>query len=136
MLRELYYDIGSNLPSHVCQCVSSAEEGISALDCAPFDVVVTDLAMPGLNGVEFLAHVIRAQPDSARIVISGYADRLKVAECLSVAHRYLSKPFNAKTLISLLQHISHFRSVISNPKLRSLLGSMAHYRARRTPLSK
>jgi putative nucleotidyltransferase with HDIG domain len=124
LLRELYRDIGSKLPSYVFECVSSAEEGISVLECTPFDAVVTDLAMPGLNGVEFLAHVVRAQPDSARIVISGHADKLKIAECLSVGHRYLNKPFDPRTLIALLQHITHFRGIISNPKLRSLLGSM------------
>ena len=63
-----------------------------------YDVIVSDLSMPDMSGLEFLEKVIELQPEAARIVISGHADRLKAAEALNVAHRYFSKPFRLEEL--------------------------------------
>src|SRR5690349_14861733 len=66
----------------------SAEEAVVLLHANHFDVVVTDISMPGMDGLQFLAHTVRTQPDAARIIVSAFADRIKVAKCLFVAHRY------------------------------------------------
>src|SRR5688572_13796020 len=88
VLRELYSTMGSDLRNHYeVFTASNGKEGVEVLQKKAFDVVVSDLTMPGMDGVQFLGHVVRTQPDSARIVISGYLDRLKIAQCLFVGHR-------------------------------------------------
>jgi HD-like signal output (HDOD) protein len=116
--------------SHVLQehyevvTAPSGEEGVKLLHNRNFDVVVTDLTMPNMDGLRFLAHVVKHQPDSARIIISGYADRLKVARCLFVGHRYFSKPCDIPGLAELLIRLAAFRDLISNDKVRRIIGGI------------
>ena len=55
---------------------SSAEEALERLRDAPFDVVVTDLRMPGMSGLDLLAELRRAAPGTDVILMTAFADRL------------------------------------------------------------
>jgi YesN/AraC family two-component response regulator len=76
--------------------------GAAALElfaAAPFDVIVSDMRMPGMDGAELLAHVRERYPAARRIVLSGYAEPAAVQRALEVAHQFLSKPCRAPDLI-------------------------------------
>jgi HD-like signal output (HDOD) protein/ActR/RegA family two-component response regulator len=125
LLRAMYETFSHVLhDKYEISTAASGEEGVRLLSSRPFDVVVTDLTMPGMDGLQFLAHVVRSQPDCARIIISGYADRLKVARCLFVGHRYFNKPCDMKSLGKLLMRLASFRDVISNEKVRRIIGGL------------
>jgi putative nucleotidyltransferase with HDIG domain len=124
-LRELYSSIAPALKErYEIFTASSGKEGIQMLNDRSFDVVISDLTMPGMDGVQFLGHVVRTQPDSARIIISGFLDRLKVAQCLFVGHRYFNKPCDIDALGQLLLRLAGFRQVVANQKLRKLIGGL------------
>lgn len=125
VLRDLYGSVAPDLlEQYEVFTASSGKEGVQLLSERTFDVVVSDLAMPGMDGVQFLGHVVRTQPDSARIIISGYLDRLKIAQCLFVGHRYFNKPCDIKALASLLLRLATFREIISNDKVRRVIGGL------------
>lgn len=67
-------------------------EALVRLGEAEYDVVVSDLQMPGMNGVELLSRVKVLYPSAVRMALSGQADRETAFRCLEVAHQYLSKP--------------------------------------------
>jgi HD-like signal output (HDOD) protein len=102
----------------------SGEDGANLLLSRKFDVIVTDLTMPGMDGLRFLGHVVQHQPDCARIIISGYADRLKVARCLFVGHRYFNKPCDVPELAELLIRLASFRELVANQKVRRIIGGI------------
>ncbi|MFQ5771117.1 MAG: HD domain-containing phosphohydrolase, partial [bacterium] len=60
----------------------------------PFAVVVSDLRMPGMDGVEFLARIREQTPDSVRILLTGQADLNNAIEAVNKGHifRFLTKP--------------------------------------------
>ena len=60
-----------------------------------FDVVVSDLSMPRVNGIAVLERARELQPDAVRIVLSGGAGPGVALEVTRVAHRYLAKPYRA-----------------------------------------
>jgi putative nucleotidyltransferase with HDIG domain len=125
VLRELYGSMGSELrEQYEIFTASNGKEGVQLLQKNAFDVVVSDLTMPGMDGVQFLGHVVRTQPDSARIIISGYLDRLRIAQCLFVGHRYFNKPCDTKGLAALLLRLSDFRGIVSNQKVRRVIGGL------------
>lgn len=125
ILRDLYGSIASDLKQqYEVFTASNGKEGVQMLQERTFDVVVSDLTMPGMDGVQFLGHVVRTQPDSARIIISGYLDRLKIAQCLFVGHRYFNKPCDTKALSELLLRLNSFREIISNQKVRRVIGGL------------
>lgn len=125
LVRETYELFASPLrPFYNVFTAASGDEGVKLLKSNRFDVVITDLTMPGMDGLQFLAHVVRHQPDTARLIISGYADRLKVARCLFVGHRYFDKPCDTRSLTELLVRLASFREVVSNDKVRRIIGGL------------
>ena len=72
---------------------ASGEEALLMLDEMPFDVVLTDIRMPGLSGVELLAKIKERAPDTVVILMTAYASLGTAVEALRLgAHDYLVKP--------------------------------------------
>lgn len=64
----------------------------------PFDVVVTDMHMPGTNGADLMRSLREKSPETVRIMLSGFKDRDEVARNES-AHQFLMKPIMVSSLI-------------------------------------
>ncbi|KHK02057.1 HD domain-containing phosphohydrolase [Desulfovibrio sp. TomC] len=60
----------------------------------PYAVVVSDLRMPGLDGLEFFARLKKSHPDTVRIMLTGYADLHAAMDAVNTGHvfRFLAKP--------------------------------------------
>ncbi len=82
--------------------VLSGAEALAMMASQPFDAIVTDMQMPEMDGVELLERVKRQHPGTARVVLSGHAGRTAVLRSLSLAHRFLSKPCAARTIVSVV----------------------------------
>jgi len=67
------------------QFALGGEDALRAFDAGSFDVVVSDLRMPGMDGATLLSHIRDRFPSTARIVLSGYSDALLSAHAVSVA---------------------------------------------------
>jgi response regulator RpfG family c-di-GMP phosphodiesterase len=78
------------------------EEAVKHLETNPVDVVVTDIMMPKLNGVELLSRAKRFQPEAARILLTGHADKQNAIQAINEVgvYQYLEKPWeNAQLLL-------------------------------------
>ena len=107
----------------------SASQGLTALKENPgFSVVVADLNMPGMDGIDFLIEAKAITPDTVRIMLSGSSDFSQSVRAVNEGSvfRFLSKPFPAKKLIEVLDLAAeqyHLNSEISaESKLREDLG--------------
>lgn len=71
----------------------------------PFAVIVSDMRMPGMNGVELLKHVRQKSPDTVRMILTGFADLNATIEAVNEGHifRFLSKPCPPELLASSLR---------------------------------
>ncbi len=78
---------------------ASGEEALTMLGDQSFDVVLTDIRMPGLSGVELLAKIKEKAPDSIVILMTGYASLGTAVESLRLgAHDYLIKPSSSQDI--------------------------------------
>jgi DNA-binding response OmpR family regulator len=78
---------------------ASGEEALEMLAEQTFDVVLTDIRMPGLTGVELLAKIKEKAPDSIVILMTGYASLGTAVESLRLgAHDYLIKPSSSQDI--------------------------------------
>lgn len=81
--------------------VDSGEEGIRAISEDNFDVVILDVKMPGMNGIEALRKIKQIAPDIEVIILSGHADMEYVDQGLELgAYDYLVKPVAFNDLLS------------------------------------
>lgn len=84
---------------YAVEMCSSAIEALSLLERTPCDVVVTDLQMPGMDGLEFLAEITRRQIATELLMITAHASVKTAVEALRRgAFDYLEKPFDAARL--------------------------------------
>ena len=68
------------------------------MEMDPYDVIVTDMRMPGMDGEQLLATVRDRFPSTVRIILSGDSEQEAVVRAIGPAHRYLSKPCDGITL--------------------------------------
>ena len=105
--------------------VRSAASGRQALDLMaqmPFDVVVTDLRMPQMSGIELMAKVREQYPRTSRIILSGVRDQEQIARALGDTHQFIPKPVKLETLRESLARICSLDSLLMDEKLRALVG--------------
>jgi DNA-binding NtrC family response regulator len=77
----------------------SAEEALGIFERGEIDLVVTDIRLPGLSGVEFTGRVQERAPDVPVIVVTGHADIETAVEVLKLgASDYIVKPFSATAI--------------------------------------
>ena len=71
----------------------------------PFAVVVSDMRMPGMNGIEFLLQVQHTSPDTIRVMLTGDSDLQTAIDAVNQGKifRFLSKPCDKETLVKTLK---------------------------------
>ncbi len=78
--------------------VEGGREALAELATRPFDIVVSDMRMPGMDGVELLEQVRDRWPATLRIMLSGSAHREEIERATSAVDELLSKPCSSATL--------------------------------------
>lgn len=92
VLREILFEMFAK--EHVCCAASTAERALALLSEHQFDVVLTDISMPGIGGLELLGHVRQRWPETAVIIISGICDQEYADGLITMgASDFLMKPF-------------------------------------------
>jgi putative nucleotidyltransferase with HDIG domain len=104
-----------------------AENGYQALEMLSkqfFDVVVSDMCMPGMHGTELLERIMRDHPDTVRIVLSGHSDQKMILKSTIPAHRFLSKPCDAQVLISTVHRACALRDLLKHKSLKKIVSKI------------
>lgn len=104
--------------------VESGAKALALMEQIPFDVIVSDMQMPGMNGAQLLNEVMSRHPHMVRIVLSGHADKELILACVGATHQYLSKPCDPDLLrTTILQAFDLTRSLDSE-RLRRLISQV------------
>jgi CheY-like chemotaxis protein len=102
---------------------TSATEGLALLaKHAPVAVVISDQRMPEMTGVEFLSHVFRRSPATARIILTGFADMDAIIRAINDGHvyAYITKPWEPDQLKQVVRRAAdHFALTVENERLLS-----------------
>ena len=82
---------------HNVEIAETGSSGVKKVEKSFFDIVITDLKMPGMDGIELLRKVKEAYSDTMVIVITGYGTVESAVEAMKLgAYDYITKPFEAE----------------------------------------
>jgi CheY-like chemotaxis protein len=103
---------------------SSGESALAVLDEAAFDVVVSDMRMPGMDGAALLELIREKSPGTLRIILSGYTELQASLRAVPVAHQFLLKPCDADMLSASIARATRLNEVLNSRMLTNLVGSI------------
>jgi putative nucleotidyltransferase with HDIG domain len=104
--------------------VASGKQALELLDQAEFDLLITDIRMPCMTGIDLLQEVVKRHPQVIRIVLSGTADQEFTLSSATLAHQYLVKPCDADTLRGTIERAFLFAGLLDQPALKQLITSL------------
>jgi HD-like signal output (HDOD) protein len=103
---------------------AGGEAALGALAAEPFDVIVTDMRMPGMDGAQLLETVRDRYPQVARIVLSGYFETGAAVRASPVAHQFLVKPCDAAKLCAALERACSLSGILTNETTRRAVSAI------------
>lgn len=92
-------------PRYRLTLAAAADAALQHLEETDFDVIVSDMRMPGMDGNEFLRRARARRPDAVRLVLSGHSDLEAAARAINDGHifRFLIKPAGRDALVGALE---------------------------------
>jgi DNA-binding NtrC family response regulator len=107
-IRDTLYELLSE--DYLCQTAETAEKAFARLEADTYDVVLTDISMPGLSGLELLGQVRQRFPFTPVIIISGISDQEHAQGLIKLgAFDFLLKPFKLEVVEKSVKRANEFR---------------------------
>jgi len=108
----------SNWDVYFC---TSATEALELMNKQPIDAVITDLRMPGMDGITLLEQVIQHYPSVMRFIMSGNVEEPDAFRAASLAHQLIAKPSDIQKIRSIVEETCLLRDTLSDKKLVKLV---------------
>jgi HD-like signal output (HDOD) protein/ActR/RegA family two-component response regulator len=100
------------------------EKALALLAEQSFDVVVSDMRMPQMDGAALLAEVKRLQPQAVRMILTGQTEQESVMKSVFVAHLFLSKPCDHVLLKGIVGRAFSLNTILNSEDLRAAAGQV------------
>jgi HD-like signal output (HDOD) protein len=104
--------------------VNSGSEALQLMEQQPFDIIVTDMRMPGMSGTQLLEEVKRRFPQCFRIILSGQADQESILKAVDPSHQFLAKPCDTSELRKRLSWAFSVRGLLHNEELQAVVSQL------------
>jgi serine phosphatase RsbU (regulator of sigma subunit) len=91
---------------YLVTCFDDPVRACKELESTPVDVVVSDYLMPRMNGIDLLKEVRRVQPEAARILLTGFADKVNAIRAINEVglYQYLEKPWDNQEMLIVIRN--------------------------------
>lgn len=104
--------------------VASGAKALELMESQRFDVIVSDMRMPGMDGAQLLSAVKARFPDTVRFVLSGQTDGEAVYRSVGDAHQFLNKPCKPKLLKECVDKAFSIRDLLTCDRLKSTIAQI------------
>ncbi len=104
--------------------VTGGAEALELMADQCFDVVVSDMRMPGMDGAELLEIVKERYPHTIRIMLTGQADEESILRTVGVVHQFLAKPCDPERLKTILIQVGALQDMFTDGGLKDLISKL------------
>jgi DNA-binding NtrC family response regulator len=105
---------------YVCKTAGTADDAFARLAEKPYDLVLTDISMPGISGLELLGRVLELYPKMPVIVVSGISDQEHVQGLIKLgAFDFLLKPFRLEVVEKSVRRALEYRRKLIESREKS-----------------
>jgi HD-like signal output (HDOD) protein/CheY-like chemotaxis protein len=104
--------------------VQGGEAALQELLAVSYDVIVSDMRMPGMDGATLLSRVLEDYPHIVRIVLSGQTEQEVSRRMVHVAHQFMSKPCDGRELQQTIERACNLQTLLEHPSLRQAVGKI------------
>jgi putative nucleotidyltransferase with HDIG domain len=127
-ITEILADLLSE--DYECLRAASAEEALSRLNESEFQLVISDITMPGMSGLDMIPHVKELSPDTVVVMISGMQTVESAIGALRLgAFDYLMKPFDLRQVEAVVKRaLEHYELVVAKQRYENHLEELVEQR--------
>ncbi len=104
--------------------VAGGNEALDLLAQERFDVIVSDMRMPGMDGAKLLEIIQDKYPHTIRIMLTGQADQESVFRTVGVVHQFLAKPCDPEMLKNILKQTAALQDMLFDGNLKDLISQI------------
>ncbi|AQT68686.1 Hydrogenase transcriptional regulatory protein hupR1 [Anaerohalosphaera lusitana] len=103
---------------------NGGQEALDALRLNKYDVIVSDMLMPGISGVRLLEHVRERYPGTIRFMLTGCSKEPLNEHAIMCAHQMVAKPCDTDELINMIEHSLSLHDGIKSHKAAQVMAQM------------
>jgi diguanylate cyclase (GGDEF)-like protein len=93
------------MEGYVCQTYTRAKEALAAIERGPADILLTDIIMPGMKGLELASRAKQVKPSVTIVVMTGFVEEFSYDEAIRAgAADFIKKPFTTQELLIRIKH--------------------------------
>jgi putative nucleotidyltransferase with HDIG domain len=104
--------------------VSGGREALQAMKQKSFDIIITDMKMPEMDGVELLTEVMKQFPETVRFILSGQMNNETLVRIIGPCHLVLKKPCDTEYLIYSIEQALKLRHLLGDSHLRAIISEL------------
>lgn len=120
-LRRMLHKMRNEWDMEFC---TSGEEALKIMESKRFDLIVSDMMMPRMNGAQLLKKVSELYPETVRFILSGHSDRELVLQSVGFAHQYIAKPCDPDDLKMYLEKSLGLQKMLMSNELHEKIASI------------
>lgn len=95
-----------SIEGYRCETAANVEKALDLIKNVAFDILIADIKMPGMTGLELTEKAKKIRPDMAAIVMTAYIEEFSYDSAIEVgASDFIKKPFSVRELIARIQHV-------------------------------
>ena len=103
-----------------------ASVALEKLSTTSFDVVISDMRMPGMNGADFLDQVRKNHPEVIRIILSGQSEESLILQSIGSAHQYIAKPVSSDVIRRTVDRACAIQEHLLDETLKKMVTGLSH----------
>lgn len=107
IVRDVFKDIFSYAQGYEIESALNGDEGLKKIAEHDYEMVFTDIAMPGMTGIDFMREAKKIRPSLPIVIITGYSTLENAVSAMREGARdFITKPFNVRTVVSVVERIT------------------------------